>query len=330
MSSIRKFLEKASKAYYEGNPIISDSQYDALEEIYGELDTPGYRLEHGIPHYRPMYSLQKYYEGEGNRPDSGWNNASVVETPKLDGAAISILYIDGELNQVLTRGDGTKGQDITHLFTVASCFGLSIPYFIPEKEQPVQVTGEVIAKKSIKNARNYAAGALSLKSAQEFQSRQLEFFAYDVYPNPEVEYVGTMRILEKTWGFNTVLNIPNIEEYPTDGAVVRISKYRWYYTAGFTSKHPKGAYALKTRSSGVRTKLLDVIWQTGKTGKVTPVAILEPVEIEGAMVSRATLNNVGFIESLGIEIGNYVQVERSGGIIPRIICKADDQQKNNP
>ena len=320
-SSIQKFLELASKAYYAGEPIISDEQYDALEDRYGELDTPGYRVENGIPHFARMYSLSKYYEGEGNTPEKNWANASVVCTPKLDGAAISLLYIDGELRQVLTRGDGIKGQDITSLFTVESCDNLGILYFIPLAET-TQITGEVMAKKSIKNARNYAAGALGLKDAQEFAKRELEFFAYDIYPNTEVEYVSQMTELSK-WGFRTVLCDYDVEQYPTDGSVIRISKYKWYYAAGFTSKHPKGAYALKTRSEGVTTQLLDVIWQTGKSGKVTPVAILEPIEIDGAVVSRATLNNVGFIQSLNIQIGDYLKVERAGGIIPRIICKAE-------
>lgn len=316
-SSIRAFLEAASKAYYAGRPFISDEQYDMLEEKYGELENPGYRVENGIPHFSRMYSLQKYYEGEGALPD--WNRASTVETPKLDGAAISILYVDGVLIQVLTRGDGIKGQDITHLFTAENSSKLYIPILI-EPSAVTQITGEVMAKKSIKNARNYAAGALSLKSESEFHSRGLEFFAYDIYPNTEIEYVSQMRELRR-WGFRTVLCDFDVDEYPTDGRVIRISKYKWYEAAGFTSKHPKGAYALKTRTEGVQTKLLDVVWQTGKTGKVTPVALLEPIEIDGALVSRATLNNPGFIEALELEIGDDILVERSGGIIPRIISK---------
>lgn len=321
-TSIQRFLEVVSKAYYEGFPLISDEQYDALEEKYGELDTPGYRIENGIPHFQRMYSLSKYYSGEGNCPEEAWNFEAAVATPKLDGAAISILYIDGELRQVLTRGDGIRGQDVTHLFTVANCDKLKIPYFIPQREI-TQVTGEVMAKKSIKNARNYAAGALSLKSASDFEDRELKFFSYDVYPNPTSEYVSTLNVLETEWGFKTVLYIKNIDEYPTDGQVVRILDYSRFYEAGFTSKHPRGAYALKTRTEGVKTQLLDVIWQTGKSGKVTPVAILDPIEIDGATVSRATLNNVGFIQSLELQIGDYVKVERAGGIIPRIICKAE-------
>lgn len=318
-TNIQRFLEVVSKAYYEGFPLISDEQYDALEEKYGELDTPGYRIENGIPHFQRMYSLQKHYSGEGSSPEMLWGAVETICTLKLDGAAISILYIDGELRQVLTRGDGIRGQDVTHLFTVANCDKLKVPYFIPQREI-TQVTGEVMALKSVKNARNYAAGALSLKSASDFENRALDFFAYDIYPAPLDNYLDAMELLQK-WGFRTVLD--STEDYPTDGKVVRISNYKKYYAAGFTSKHPKGAYAVKTRSEGVSTQLLDVIWQTGKSGKVTPVAILEPIEIDGAMVSRATLNNVGFIESLGLEIGDYVRVERAGGIIPRIICKAE-------
>lgn len=316
-AGIQSYLEYASEQYYKGNPVISDEQYDALVEKYGELSSVGYRVDKGIPHYKRMYSLQKYYKGEGETPD--WNRASVVETPKLDGAAISLLYIDGELVQVLTRGDGIKGQNVTHLFNNSACDKLGISAWIPQS-QITQITGEVMAKKHIKNARNYVAGALNLKDPIEFSSRELQFFAYDIYPNVEIEYVSQMRCLRE-WGFMTVLCDFNEEEYPTDGRVIRISKYKWYYEAGFTSKHPKGAYALKERTEGVQTKLLDVVWQTGKSGKVTPVAILEPVNIEGALVSRATLNNPGFIEALGLEIGDVILVERSGGIIPRIITK---------
>ena len=318
-TSIRAFLESASKAYYTGHPFISDEQYDMLEEKYGELGTPGYRVENGVPHFRRMYSLQKYYKGEGDTPEKNWNRASVVETPKLDGAAVSLLYINGRLEQVLTRGDGIKGQEITHLFSAAACHSIGICQYI-DKSEVTQITGEIMAKKSIKNARNYAAGALSLNDAAEFASRDLQFFAYDIYPNIEIEYVSQMRELRR-WGFRTVLCDFDVNEYPTDGRVIRISKYKWYEAAGFTSKHPKGAYALKTRTEGVQTKLLDVVWQTGKTGKVTPVALLEPVEIDGAVVSRATLNNQAFIEALELEIGDDILVERSGGIIPRIISK---------
>lgn len=320
---MKDFLEKASKAYYEGNPFLSDEQYDALEARYGELSTPGYNLEDGIPHYRRMYSLQKFYQGEGKFPD--WytdpvlSRTTISETPKLDGAAISLLYIGGVLRQALTRGDGYKGTDISEL-VVASHKKLHIPMNIPDTDIILQVVGEVVAPKTIPNARNYASGALSLKSIEEFQSRDVTFVAYDVYPYIEVNHTSAMRRL-CTYGFNTVGTM-HCSIFPTDGVVIRVDKYIRYDNLGYTSKHPKGAFALKERTEGIKTRLLKVIWQTGKSGKVTPVAILEPVEIEGAIVSRATLNNIGFIQALDLEIGDEVMVERSGGIIPRIICKA--------
>jgi DNA ligase (NAD+) len=109
--------------------------------------------------------------------------------------------------------------------------------------------------------------------------------------------------------------------FPEDGRVFRVNYNPRFYELGFTSHHPRGAYALKTREEGVVTTLLDVIWQTGKSGKVTPVAILEPVEIEEAKISRATLNNMAYIEELNLEIGCKVEVIRAGKIIPCIVSR---------
>jgi DNA ligase (NAD+) len=101
--------------------------------------------------------------------------------------------------------------------------------------------------------------------------------------------------------------------------VFRLDDNAEFKKYGQTAKHPRGAYALKVRTEGVPTKLLDVVWQTGKSGKVTPVAILDPIEIDGAKISQATLNNIKYIEDLGLEIGCTVAVERAGGIIPRVL-----------
>jgi DNA ligase (NAD+) len=98
-----------------------------------------------------------------------------------------------------------------------------------------------------------------------------------------------------------------------------VDKYAYYKEMGFTAHHPRGAYALKTREKGVVTELLDVVWNTGKSGVVAPVAILEPINIGGATISRATLHNIGFINQLDLEIGCSVEVIRSGEIIPRIV-----------
>ena len=107
--------------------------------------------------------------------------------------------------------------------------------------------------------------------------------------------------------------------FPNDGKVVRLDTNSYFEQLGYTSHHPRGAFALKTRQAGVVTRLLDVEWNVGKSGAVSPVAILEPCVIGEATVSRATLHNMGYIEALGLEIGCNVEVIRSGEIIPRIV-----------
>ena len=318
MNKVLAFLELARSRYYEGSPIISDEQYDALEERYGEALKPGYALDRGVPHLFPMYSLKKYYRGEGDPP----RFSRTVVTPKLDGAACALIYIDGEFSSAITRGDGEKGLEFTHLISPEKADMMGIPWFVDFEKDVVQVTGEIVAPEFLVNARNYAAGAVSLKSPVEFQVRNLTFIAYECLPEIMDQYGDAMESLN-IMGFHTAYT-SDCSKFPRDGMVFREGSYAKYWEAGFTSKHPRGAYALKERTEGVKTQLLDVVWQTGKSGKVTPVAILDPIEIDGAIVSRATLNNVGFIEALDIEIGDYLMVERSGGIIPRIICKATE------
>lgn len=315
MSKLKEFLEECKAAYYAGNPIISDSQYDALEDSYqGTLDvgTNAGRVKH----WERMYSLKKYYKGEDHPLDDMY-----YVTPKLDGAAIALRYIKGELDSVVTRGNGEYGEDISHLFDDANCDILNIPHLLGYDKITTQITGEVCAKSNIKNARNYAAGALNLKDPKEFFYKELNFFAYDLTNSKLKSYARNLAYLTSL-SFDTVASI-NTEEYPKDGLVYRVDSNTRYKEMGFTSKHPRGAYALKERTEGVLTILLNVEWETGKSGKVTPVAILDPIDIDGARVSRATLNNPGFIKNLDLHIGDAVIVERAGGIIPRIIRKAE-------
>jgi DNA ligase (NAD+) len=124
-------------------------------------------------------------------------------------------------------------------------------------------------------------------------------------------------------GFQTILanDLHNI--YPCDGVVLRINNNEVFNSLGFTSKHPRGAYALKERQEAVETILVSVEWQVGKSGKVTPVAHLKPVMIGDKEVSRATLNNQAFIEALGLQLGDTVAVALAGMIIPQVLYKVD-------
>ena len=316
MENIKALLQQASEDYYNGTPTMSDEQFDKLA-IYAQYDEVGFSSrDNRIPHAFQMYSLQKIFSNELDKQPFGNYKGATIVSPKLDGAAVSLLYVEGQLHKALTRGDGKRGLDITD--NMKSLVPNSLGEF---KGALLQVTGEVVAPKTIKNARNYAAGALNLKDVQEFNSRDLRFIAYGVQKSWNECWTIDMSYLN-SFGFDTVLS-NDWTAYPDDGLVFRIDNYKDFDSLGYTSKHPRGAYALKQRNEGVITKLVDVIWNVGKSGVVAPVAILEPIEIDGAVVSRATLHNTRYIEDLNLEIGCLVEVIRSGEIIPRILSRAD-------
>lgn len=179
MSKLQEFLNLASRSYYAGEPIISDETFDRLAESaqYDEIGASGYGTK--VKHIYPMYSLQKYYEGEGNRPELGGVDRD--SSPKLDGAAVALTYLKGALSRAATRGDGIEGQDVTDKFLATNL----VPHTISRQNLPdvLQITGELCAPKHVENARNYAAGALNLKDVAEFKTRSVEFFAYGVQEN---------------------------------------------------------------------------------------------------------------------------------------------------
>jgi len=305
---MKNFLAYASKRYYEGAPIISDPEFDALATLHDFQDVGYTSSSNKVEHMYPMFSLQKVFHGETPPKYS-----TAVVTPKLDGAAVSLLFCEGNLRLALTRGDGTKGIDITE----------KLQYLVPESipiDFAAQITGEVVAPATIPNARNYAAGALGLKSIEEFRSRELTFVAYDCKPYLESKWSDAIALLRE-WGFRTVLD--SVAEFPQDGLVFREDDYFTFESHGYTARHPKGAYAYKEIKEGVITTLREVTWQVGRTGVISPVAICDPVEIEGAVVSRATLHNIAHIEALGLEIGCQVELIRSGEIIPKIIRRVN-------
>ena len=316
MNKLEEFLKQAKVDYYNGDPSISDEVYDRLEE---QLDTKNLSVgtmngDDGFryPHMFPMYSLQKVYKGE--KEPSTFLPGVVVVTPKLDGAAVSIQYIDGQLTMALTRGDGKKGLDITD----------KIRHLVPNEiysKQAKQITGEIVAPKDIPNARNYAAGALNLKDIEEVKRRDLTFVSYGVQPSITPDWSDDMKMLQHM-RFSTAID-SNWEQFPQDGDVWRINSHKEFDELGYTSHHPRGAFALKEKQEGIVTKLLDVKWQVGKSGAVSPVAILEPCIIGEATVSRATLHNMAIIEALELEIGCMVEVIRAGEIIPQIVARVD-------
>ena len=311
MNKIEQYLNLASRAYYAGTPMISDDVFDRLANSIGYGAVGAKQHENVKKHYSRMYSLQKHYEGENKKPLEGIKD--IVSSMKLDGAAISLLYVDGQLQQVLTRGDGIEGQDVTSKFIARKNL---VPLTVPHTGI-FQVTGEIVAPKDIENSRNYASGALNLKDDAEFCTRAVSFFAYGVVPYLTDTYRKDIYELQGM-GFDTIFAENLNEAYDCDGVVHRINSNTIFEEYGFTSKAPKGAYALKTRSEAVETILLAVEWNVGKTGKVTPTGILEPVKIGDKIITRATLNNPGFIEVMEMYIGCTVAIILGGEIIPKV------------
>ena len=316
MATLHEYLTECARHYYQGNPVISDEVFDRLAESSGFNSVGAKQHEHIEKHYFPMFSLQKFYEDDGKaNPLSGESDVSY--SPKLDGAALSLLYVNGKLTRALTRGDGKEGTNVTDKFVQSKLVPNEIRH-----EGVLQITGELCAPSHVPNARNYAAGALNLKSVDEFRTRAVEFFAYGMQPCYSDTFEEDMKFLKRV-GFNTIKDRDLDKIYPTDGIVYRVNSNSRFDSLGYTSNHPRGAYARKERSKGVVTKLLDVVWQTGKSGRVTPVAILEPCVLGDATVSRATLNNPGFIEELGIQLGDMVHVIRAGEIIPCVTHRVE-------
>ena len=317
MNKVIEFLNNAARHYYNGTPIISDEVFDALADSVG-YENVGSKQHGDIEtHYRRMYSLEKFYEDEkGTKPLAAYTD--VTMSPKIDGAAVEHLYLNGVYSRSLTRGDGIQGKVVTDKFLNTKL----IPMRIDTVHPVVQITGELAAPKHVENSRNYAAGALNLGSVDEFRTRSVEFFAYGVFPYITSTFDADMAYLEKM-GFSTIFSKGVAEVYPTDGIVFRINSNSEFEAAGYTAKHPKGAYAKKERGEVVETNILDVVWQVGKSGKVTPVALLEPVLVGDATVSRATLNNVAFIQALDLQIGDRVAIRRAGEIIPQVVHKVE-------
>ena len=310
---LENLIKRAKTAYYNGNPIMSDEIFDYLVNMATE-ESIGYKssYERRYKHMFPLFSLQKVVSGIDTAPD--WGSDATVCTAKLDGAAISILYGGGEFQKSLTRGDGIEGLDITH----------NIRHLVPETidyEGVLQISGEVVAPKTIPNSRNYAAGALSLKDSTEFKTRDLYFIAHGVSPYPTDNYVSDMRFVSNL-GIQTAID-SDYTQFPHDGSVFRVAENNRFDHYGYTSHHPRGAFALKQQEKGVVTTLQSVSWQVGKSGAVSPVAHFDPIDIEGATVSKATLHNKSIIEALDLKIGCKIEVIRAGKIIPQVLRRVD-------
>ena len=273
---------------------------------------------------------------------------------KYDGASISITYENGKLLRAVTRGDGFQGDDVTNNIKTIK----SMPLQLNGNDLPKRfdIRGEIIlpfagfekmnqdlveiGETPYSNPRNTASGSLKLQDSAEVAKRPLECLLYFTIGN-QLPFDTQFKSLEKArnWGFKVpkeaklARNLDQVFDYinywdthrhqlpyETDGVVVKVNSFQHQDELGYTAKSPRWAIAYKFKSEQVSTKLLSISYQVGRTGAITPVANLEPVQLAGTIVKRASLHNADQIEKLDIRIGDTVYVEKGGEIIPKIIA----------
>ena len=272
---------------------------------------------------------------------------------KYDGLSISLTYEDGKLVRGVTRGDGVHGDDVTaNVKTIRS-----IPLVLKDGDWPkeFEIRGEILMPWNVferlnqereaaeeplfANPRNAASGTLKSQNSALVASRNLDAYLYYLLGD-ELPGDGHYENLEKAreWGFKisegmrkvkTLQEIYDFIDYwdterknltvATDGIVLKVNSLRQQRALGYTAKNPRWAIAYKFKAERACTRLNEVTFQVGRTGAVTPVANMEPVQLAGTTVRRATLNNEDFIRSLDLHIGDYVYVEKGGEIIPKIV-----------
>jgi len=375
---LRDEIQAHNKHYYVDNaPVISDFEFDLLMQELETLekkfpriittDSPTQRVGSDITqefiqvaHKYPMMSLSNTYsEGEIRdfdiRVHKGLGDEIVqyVCELKFDGTAIGLTYVDGVLQQAVTRGDGERGDDVTANVRTIRSIPLRLRGDFPKE---FEVRGELFmpfsafdrlnvqrlneGESPFANPRNAAAGTLKLLDPKEVAKRRLDCFLYHfLCEQPPFEtHFETLSHL-RAWGFpvsehaqlcTTMEEVFNFIHYwdthrktlpyATDGIVVKVNRYAQQRSLGMTAKSPRWATAFKFKAEQASTTLLSVDFQVGRTGAITPVANLEPVYIAGTTVKRASLHNADQIALLDIRIGDKVIVEKGGEIIPKVVA----------
>lgn len=322
-----------------------------------------------VKHEYRMYSLDNSYSKEElldweKRVQKVLGDVPLEYTCELkyDGASISITYEDGKLKRAVTRGDGVQGDDVTNNIKTIKSIPLKLKGNFPDT---FDVRGEIIlpfagfekmnqelieiGELPYSNPRNTASGSLKLQDSAEVAKRPLDCLLYFVIGN-KLPFRSQFEGLEtaRKWGFKVpkeaklAHNMEGVFQYidywdvhrhnllyETDGVVIKVNSFQHQDELGFTAKSPRWAIAYKFKSEQVSTKLNSISYQVGRTGAITPVANLEPVQLAGTIVKRASLHNADQIEKLDIRIGDTVFVEKGGEIIPKIIAVNFSKRPDN-
>ena len=374
---LREELEQHNYSYYVlSMPTISDRLYDEkMKELQTlEAENPDYFDSYSptqrvgsdlskefeqIEHQYPMLSLSNTYSEE-EITDFYERTARTLNEPfeivaelKYDGSSISLIYENGHLKHAITRGDGTRGDDVTaNVKTIRS-----VPLKLRGDNYPekFEIRGEILLpwiefdrinkEREIQeeplfaNPRNAASGTLKLQNPEIVASRHLDAYLYYLLGEelPADEHYDNL-ITARSWGFkvpDVIRKCGNLQEVmdyiaywdierknlpvATDGIVLKVNSLRQQRFLGFTAKSPRWAIAYKFQAEKAVTRLNTVTYQVGRTGVVTPVANLEPVLLAGTTVKRASLHNADIISGLDLHIGDQVFVEKGGEIIPKIV-----------
>ncbi|MEH6656211.1 NAD-dependent DNA ligase LigA [Leeuwenhoekiella marinoflava] len=320
-----------------------------------------------VKHESRMYSLANSYSQE-DLEDWETRLKKLVDGEveyvcelKYDGASISLTYENGELVRAVTRGDGVQGDDVTNNVKTIRSVPLKLKGDFPAK---FDIRGEIIlplagfaqmnaerveaGEEPYSNPRNTASGSLKLQDSAEVSKRPLDCLLYSIV-GENLNIKSQFESLEKarSWGFK----VPDVAKktastaetfeflnywdehrhdlpYETDGVVIKVNSYQQQEELGFTAKAPRWAMAYKFKTEQAETVLEKITYQVGRTGAITPVANLEPVQLAGTVVKRASLHNADQIEKLDIREGDHVYVEKGGEIIPKIV--GVDFEKRNP
>jgi DNA ligase (NAD+) len=389
MDDLILLINKYNKAYYDENQsLISDQEFDKLLDelihleqefpLFANPDSPTQRVGgtitknfKSVTHQFPMLSLGNTYNEDDLRDFDERVKKGLEENEpfeyicelKFDGVALSFWYENGILQKGVTRGDGTRGDDITaNIKTIRS-----LPLKIESKLLPAQfeLRGEgymplssfdAINEEKIKigeaplaNPRNAASGTFKMQDSSEVARRKMECFIYSFLSNdnPFQTHEESLLSFEKL-GFpisNTWKKCKNIEEVfayitfwkdrrnelplNTDGIVIKINDFSQQERLGFTAKSPRWAIAFKYPSEIVLTPIISISYQVGRTGNVTPVANLKPVYLAGTMVKRASVHNANEMERLDLHENDMVFVEKGGEIIPKITGVDLSSRKND-
>ena len=320
-----------------------------------------------VVHTVRMESLQDAFSKDeirdfDRRVKDSVSGAKYVVEPKIDGLSVSLEYVNGVFTRGSTRGDGDTGEDVSGNLRVIRNVPLKLKTALPF----IEVRGEVYmpkksfntvverqennGEKPFKNPRNAAAGSLRQKDSKVTATRGLDIFVFNVQQIEGKDLTSHKESLDylKELGFNTIPfynRVDNIEdalacienigerrgelEFDIDGAVIKVDDFSQRDSLGSTSKFPKWAVAFKYPPEEKQTKLIDIEIAVGRTGVLTPTAVLDSVHLAGTTVSRATLHNQDFINEKEINIGDVVTVRKAGDIIPEVLCVNEKNSEGN-